>query len=50
MYKITKLFTSGNLKGLTYTFETDIEFELNKTYKGILGTSDYKIISKEIKK
>lgn len=45
-YQVTKLFTSGILKGLTYTEETSVKFEVGKVYRGI-GGSDYKIIKCE---
>lgn len=38
-YEITKLFTKGILKGLTYTETTNVNFTLNKQY------GNYKIIS-----
>ena len=44
-FKITRLFTSGILKGLTHTCITNVNFKLNKTYKS--SGSNYKIISKE---
>jgi hypothetical protein len=44
-YQITKLFTKGTLKGLTYTEITSVKFEEGKTYKAI--GSDYKIIKCE---
>ena len=40
-YKITKLFITGILKGLTYDEITTVNFQLNKQY------NNYKIISKQ---
>lgn len=39
-FKVTRTFTSGNLKGLTYTEVTTVRFTLGKHYK---STSDYTI-------
>jgi hypothetical protein len=45
-YQIIKRFISGNLEGIEYTEITDVNFVLNKRYKGLLGSSDYIIIKK----
>jgi len=47
MYRVTRLFVSGLLKGLTYTETTSVKFVVGKRYKGLLGTSDFKIVSVE---
>lgn len=46
-YKITKLFTSGILAGLTVTEATSVHMEVGFESKGILGTSGYKVVAVE---
>lgn len=46
MYRVTKLFTSGLLAGITYTFDTDVKFELGRDYHGF--SSGYKVIAIEL--
>lgn len=36
MFKISKEFVDGYLKGLTYTEKTTVNFALGKTYKKML--------------
>jgi len=47
-YEITKLFTKGILKGLTYTEITSVKFEVGEVIKNSIGGSDYKIISSNL--
>lgn len=44
-YIVTKVFTDGLLEGLSVDDETNVEFELGKEYKGVLGSSDYKVVA-----
>ena len=46
-YRITRLFTEGNLKGIEYTEETDVLLELGKTYVSCAGGDHYRIIKVE---
>lgn len=45
MYKITRLFMSGNLKGLTFTETTNVAMEVGKVYKPSGKQSSFKIIA-----
>jgi len=48
MYKVTKEFTNGTLKGMKYTFKTKIKFEVGFICaRPCAGDSSYKIISVE---
>ena len=47
MRKVTLLFVSGPLKGLTITQTTSIEFEVGKIYTPCAGSSAYKVLSCE---
>jgi hypothetical protein len=44
MYKVTKLFLKGLLKGMKITEVTSVKFTVGKTYKACVGHSSYKII------
>ena len=46
MFKVTKKFTNGFMKGLTITETTSVEFKPGKEYKACAG-SDYIVISCE---
>lgn len=47
MYKVTKEFTNGTLKGMTYTFKTKIKFEIGWLCARPCAGDSYKIISVE---
>lgn len=40
-YTITREFLEGNLKGITYTEETDVYLEPNKIYRGAWNNEKY---------
>ena len=42
---VGKRFISGVLKGIEIQDDTTVEFEVGKTYKGIMGTSSYLVTS-----
>lgn len=44
-YTVTKHFTSGLLSGLTLTEQTTVQFKAGTTYKGVLKSSSYVVIS-----
>lgn len=45
MYKVTRLFLTGNLKGLTFTESTSVAMEVGKVYKPSGKQSSFKIIA-----
>jgi hypothetical protein len=47
MHVVTREFTKGNLKGLTYSELTNVNFELGEIINNAIGGSSYKIISVE---
>lgn len=47
MYKVTRLFTAGILKGLTYTGITAVNFELGFICNESVFGSPYKIVNVE---
>ena len=48
MYRITKTFTSGPLRGLTITEETRVAFPVGHTFKPCAGGSAYRIDACEV--
>lgn len=44
-YIVGKRFVSGLLKGIEILDETTVELKVGKTYRGICGTSSYKVTS-----
>ena len=47
MFKVTKKFTSGLLKGITITETTSVEFVVGKNYKPCVGSSRYTVMACE---
>lgn len=43
MYRVTKSFVSGPLKGLTVTETTSVKFEVGRIYKPCAGASAYRV-------
>ena len=48
MYKVTREFIGGTLKGLTYIGLTSVKFDVGFTCLNPIGGSPYKIISCEL--
>ena len=44
LYRVTRRFTSGNLKGLTFTETTPVRMEVGRTYTPCAGSSAYVIL------
>lgn len=47
MFKVTKVFLKGILKGLTIVETTSVKFTVGKTYKACIGSSVYKVTACE---
>lgn len=43
MYRVTKHFTKGPLKGLEVTETTAVRFEVGKSYQACTGGSAYRV-------
>lgn len=48
IYRVTKLFTAGPLKGLQVTETTSVAFKVGQVIRACVGSSRYRVLACEV--